>query len=76
MTMASPFGLTANSIVIEKNVFIVSRLELFTPHAHVTPSTKELDTWMKTFIRGSSYIVVMSDTKRHASKADGNLVPL
>ena len=41
-----------------------------TPHAHV----KELDTWMKKFIRGSSYIV--SDTKRYASKADGNLVPL
>ena len=30
--------------------------------------------WMKKFIRGSSYIV--SDTKRYASKADGNLVPL
>jgi len=60
--------LTANSIVIGKTVFIVSHL--FTPHVHV----KELDTWMKKFIRGSSYIV--SDTKRYASKADGNLVPL
>ena len=35
---------------------------------------KELETWMKKFIRGSSYIV--SDAKRYASKADGNLVPL
>ena len=32
---------------------------------------KELDIWMKKFIRGFSYIV--SDTKRYASKADGNL---
>ena len=35
---------------------------------------KELDTRMKKSIRGSSYVV--SDTKRYASKADGNLVPL
>ena len=60
--------LTGNSIVIGKTVFIVSHL--FTPHVHV----KELDTWMKMFIRGSSYIV--SDTKRYASKADRNLVTL
>ena len=45
---------------------------LFTPNAHV----KELDTWMKRFIMGSYIMYIVSDTKRYASKADGNLVPL